>query len=108
MSQPNGFRVWVGVASALVLALSGWVYSAGSLSTQVFQNIKDIEENSEVISSTPELFVPRNEISVKFRNLELQIEAVQISVDANAEQSERQTAEIIRRIERIDTPRRNQ
>jgi len=100
-AQHNGMRVWLGVGLALILALSGWVYSAGSLSSQVAQNTKINDEQKL-------LYVPRTEIDAKLENLQLQVGAVEGKVDAAAAQSARQTALIIRRIERLDTPRRNQ
>ncbi len=100
-AQHNGLRVWIGVAFALILAASGWVYSAGSLSAKVAQNTKINDEQTL-------RYVPRNEIDVKLENIELQVGSVQKSVDAYAAQSERQTQEIIRRIERLPQPRRAQ
>ena len=100
-AHSNGVRVWLGVALTFVLAASGWVYSAGSLSTKVAQNTKtnDAQEAR---------YVPRTEIDAKLENIELQVGAVQQSVDAYAAQSERQAQEIIRRIERLPQPRRTQ
>jgi len=99
MSQHNGMRVWIGVFLALILGLSGWVYSAGSLSKQVAQNTKKNDEQTQ-------LYVPRTEIDAKLENIQLQVEAVKEDVGELKEQSVRQTAEIIRRIERIDSPSR--
>ncbi len=97
----NGMRVWAGVALAFILALSGWAYSAGSLSTKVAQNT---EKNTEQTL----LYVPRTEIDAKLGNIQLQVESVKEDVGELKEQSVRQTAEIIRRIERLDASRRSQ
>ena len=45
------------------------------------------------------------EIDAKLQTIQVQIGAVQATQEVIKEQSERQTAEIIRRIERLDTPR---
>ncbi len=101
MTQPNGMRVWVSVGLAFILALSGWAYSAGSLSMRVAQNT---EKNSEQAL----LYVPRTEIDAKLENIQLQVESVKEDVGELKAQSAQQTEEIIRRIERLMQPRRNQ
>jgi hypothetical protein len=47
-------------------------------------------------------YVPRTEIDAKLQTIQVQVGAVQANVEDLKEQSERQTAEIIRRLETMD------
>jgi hypothetical protein len=82
------------------------VFLGGTMSNRIDVLAQDVEDNGEAISSTPATFVPRNELEAKLENIQLQVGGVQANVEDLKEQSERQTAEIIRRIERLDEPRR--
>ena len=66
---------------------------------------QDVEDNGVAISTTPLTFVPRAELDAKLETINVKISSVQARLEENSEQSERQTAEIIRRIERMDVLR---
>jgi hypothetical protein len=104
----NGKPVWLLLLLALavptIYAFVGIVLMKGQLNAQE----KDIRENSAAIDLTPRTYVPRTEIDAKLETIQVQIGSVQANVDGLKDQGERQTAEIIRRIERIDSPRRVQ
>ena len=75
------------------------VWLGGGMSNRIDVNAQEIEKNGDAISTTPSTFVPRAELDAKLDNIQLQVGHVQANVEALKEQSERQTAEIIRRIE---------
>ena len=74
------------------------------MSNEIERNVQDIEGNGSAIASIPQIFVPRSEIDAKLETIHVQIQGVRDTQEAIKEQGDRQTAEIIRRIERMDRP----
>ncbi len=102
---PNGRTQWLVIMLALLVPTAGVFVWGGTMSARIDAIAQDTRENGVALSTTPTIFVPRMELNAKLENIQLQVGAVKANVEELKEQSERQTAEIIRRIERIDTPR---
>lgn len=98
---------WLPVVLALLVPTVYAVFLGGAMSNRMDVLAQDVEDNGEAISTTPNTFVPRNELDAKLENIQLQVGSVQANVEDLKEQSERQTAQILRRLERMDTPRRD-
>ncbi len=114
MATGNRTFLWVSVAALLLAFIvpvaSGLIWSGNvdgqfkEVKSLIDVNAQDIEDNGNAISTTPITFVPRGELDAKLNNIQLQVGHVQANVEALKEQSERQTAEIIRKIDRINSP----
>lgn len=97
---------WIPVGGALLIPLFTVVIWAVTLGNRLDAVAQDVEDNGKAIATTPSTFVPRNELDAKLENIDTKVNAVQADVTELKRQGEQQTAEIIRRIERMDTPRR--
>lgn len=93
-------------AVALIVPTASFLVMWGTITNKIDANAEDIEKNGAAIASTPSTFVPRRELDAKLENIQIQIGQVQANVEELREQSERQTAEIIRKIERVADERR--
>lgn len=103
--KPNGKALWLPVALALIAPIGLFLVGWGATAARIDALAQDIEANERAIASSPSTYVPRFEIDAKLGALQMQMEAVQADVEELKKQSERQTAEIIRRIERLDQRR---
>ncbi len=101
---PKAKFPWAIVGTAMAVPMGSMLIWGGMLTANYTALAQDVAANGAAISTTPTTFVPRGEINAKLETLDLKVSTVQATVDANAEQSERQTAQIIRRIERIGQP----
>ncbi len=106
--KPNGRALWLPIVLALLVPTIYAVFLGGTMSNRL-----DVLGQAEAATRAEfgdldDSYVPRREIDLKLQTIQLQMEQVAGDVEELKEQSERQTAEIIRRIERLDTPRRNQ
>ena len=73
------------------------------------KNVNSMGEQLDAVTdAVNQLGESQVSIDAKLDNIQLQVGAVQANVEALKEQSERQTAQIIRRIERMDTSRPRQ
>ena len=90
---------WIPLIAAFLVPTIYVVWIGGGMSNRLDAIAQDVQDNGAAISTTPSTFVPRAELDAKLDNIQLQIGHVQANVEALKEQSERQTAEIIRRIE---------
>lgn len=97
---------WIPIVVALIVPTLYAVFLGGVLSTRIDANAQDIQDNGRDIADQPRQYVPRSEIDAKLQTIQVQIGSVQASVEAAKEQSERQTAEIIRKLDRLEEPRR--
>ena len=108
--------IWLPIATFAVAIIVPTIYVAiwGGKVEEKFTNVvglinanaQDIEKNGAAISTTPSTFVPRAELDAKLDNIQLQVkhtnenvESLEERVKDLAAQGERQTAEIIRRID---------
>ena len=101
--KPNSGR-WLPVVVAVLVPAVLVIGSYSVATYRIDANAQDIEDNGEALSTLPTTFVPRNELDLKLRNLELQVEAVQTSVNVAAKDATRQNAHIIELIKDIDRP----
>ena len=99
---PTGKFPWFICVTTLAVPFIMVLIWAVSLGNRLDAVAQDVADNGAAISTTPSTFVPRAEIDAKLQSIQLQVGYVQANVEALKEQSERQTAEIIRRIERAD------
>lgn len=102
-SKPLWFILVLALSVPLGTLLGGGIFAWGIITNRVNVNAQDIEKNGAALSTIPSTFIPRGEVNALLETLDFKISTVQAQVLANSEQSERQTAEIIRRIERMDT-----
>jgi len=90
---------WVAIGVTMALTLLNGVYVGGSLTAQVTRNKEDLQ-------NLPTIIVPRLEVEAKLEGLENQVEAVDEKVEELKVQSAKETEQIIRRIERLDSSNR--
>ena len=112
--------LWLPIATLIVALVVPTIYLAiwgGTVNERfigvmglVSANAQDIEKNGEAISTTPSTFVPRAELDAKLDNIQLQVQHTNANVESLngrvrdlAAQSTRDTAAILRSIERNQT-----
>ena len=95
---------WLPIVLALVVPTTFVVGTFFVSAYRIDANADDIEENGRALSTLPTTFVPREEIALKLQILELQVEAVQTSVNVAAKDSTQRDAHIIELIKDMDRP----
>lgn len=100
---------WAPILVALLVPTAYFLIGIGATTNKLdalAQSQTDTNgELDRMQSDMPEDYVPRREIDAKLNTLQVQVGGVQAQVEELKDQGERQTAEIIRRIERMDAPR---
>ncbi len=104
----NGKSVWLPIVLALAVPTIYAVYLGGTMSNRLDVLAQAAAATQSELGDLDDSYVPRREIDLNLQTIQLQMEQVAGDVEELKEQSERQTQEIIRRIERIDTMGRNQ
>ena len=95
---------WLPIVLALVVPTTFVVGAFFVSAYRIDANADGIKKNGKALSTLPATFVPREEIALKLQILELQVEAVQTSVNVAAKDATRQNAHIIDLIKDIDRP----
>ncbi len=93
---------WLPVVLALVVPVALVIGSFFVSAYRIDANADDIQENGKALSTLPTTFVPRNEIELQYEKLELQVEAVQTSVNVAAKEATQRDAHIIELIKDMD------
>jgi len=104
--------LWLPVLLALVVAMVPAIGALYVMGNRIDVNAQDIESNGEALASTPTVFIPRNELNVNLRYIELQVESVKTDVGELKtqvgelkDQSARQTDQILRELQQIQDGR---
>ena len=99
---------WLPFFLALVVALIPAIGALYVMGNRIDVNAQDISDNGAAIASTPNVFIPRNELNVNLRYIELQVGAVKADVGELKTQvgelkaqSAQETAEIVRELRRL-------
>jgi len=92
---------WLPIVLALLVPTVYAVWLGDTMSNRLDVLAQDVEDNGVAISTTPSTFVPRPELNAMFETINVKISNVQVRLEENSQQSERQTAQILRSLDRL-------